>query len=1245
MPSSPPKNPPPDQTERERAVDGSRSILVRAPAGSGKTGLLTRRYLCLLSEVNEPGQIVAITFTKAAAAEMRHRILSELEGAATGNAIDAVDPFSAQALARRALAHSQALGWNLLDLPAQLRISTIDSFCRELALQQPLLSGLGGGLAIFEQPTELYRRAARRTLEEIDGGDRQLGDAIEALLLWRDNRWQDLEAQLIDMLAKRDHWMHDFVLDRDPDWDVLRGQLERPFAREAHGKLAALSLLLDQVPGAREEALELARFACGQSEGRLYQDLAELAEFPRAPFQSGDALEDARQAHACLANLLLTGSGGFRKQVNVSHGFPKESKAEKARLAGLIASLAAIPGLESALAAVHDLPPARYTDEEWEIVKACFTLLRRAAGQLQVVFAEAAAADFIEVAQIALNVLKGEDGLPSNATLAVADGIRHLLVDEFQDTSRRQHQLLAHLIAAWPGREGRTCFVVGDPMQSIYFFRAADAELFPRVEQLGLEIPGDLPLRFDPARLTTNFRTQPPLLQRLNETFVKVFAVDDGSGVTYTKAEPPQADASPTGPHLVMESGPRMELHIEFMPQSLYGRTDPDQGNSIKAERETAHENQTKEIVALIRGHLSQIEKARAENESAKPGHREKKKYRIAVLGRTHKALALVAEALRQAGIPFRAVELEELKQRPEIIDALALARALLNPQDRVAWLGVLRAPWCGLSLADLHMLGGDDAELLARPVPELLAGRIQLLSVEGRAAAERVLRAVVFAQRLRSTHPAAAIGTWLERVWLRLGGAQCVDAVARANLDLLWSCLDSLTNSEQDLLGPALDAALGDLKALPDPAAESDYGVQLMTIHKAKGLEFEVVIVPELQAMPGRGKPHMLSWLERGLPPESDASGPDDSGEITEFLVAPFQQKGVEGGKAKEWVDRIRREREKQETRRLLYVACTRAREELHLFARPSYKTAQDGSLSLCDPPESLLKTAWPAFEEEVKDRFDQRRSANAAKELAEKNQTEKGEETIETIAASGEEDLLAMPSPNEPPPAKPVRLRRLPPDYRAASPEFSVAALDAPLAGAGRLYERHEGGLLSRALGKAVHVLLQQLAQLLITQPLESARAALARSQPRIAAEARAAGVEPQQAVRIATQALQIARQAAADPVGEWILSPHAAEASEVRWTGVVAGSLHTVQVDRVFRAGLRPRSAGDEAWWIIDYKTAHAEGIDADAALPALREIFAPQIEAYAQVLRNLHGADAPIYAGLYYPRMLRLDWWEI
>ncbi|MGA2206905.1 MAG: UvrD-helicase domain-containing protein, partial [Terracidiphilus sp.] len=380
MPSPQPRTPPPDQVERDKALDPRCSILVRAPAGSGKTTLLTQRFLRLLAEVDESGQVVAITFTTAAAAEMRNRILDELRK-------DEPDP-----IARHALEHSQKLRWNLLDLPAQLRIQTIDSFCRDLALQQPLLSSLGGGLDIAAQPDELYRRAARRTLEQIGNENTPLSEAIATLLLWRDNNWQETENQLVAMLKDRDRWMHDFVLDSDSDWPALRERLERPLAR-------------------------------------------------------------------------------------------------------------ANPG---------DPALAHYTGEEWSIVRACFTLLRRAAAELKVVFAESASADYTEVAQIALNVLKGEDGLPTEAALAVADGIRHLLVDEFQDTSRRQHDLLRRLIAAWPEREGRTCFVVGDPMQSIYFFRDADAELFPRVEQLGLEIPGDLPLRFDPVRLKANFRSAPP---------------------------------------------------------------------------------------------------------------------------------------------------------------------------------------------------------------------------------------------------------------------------------------------------------------------------------------------------------------------------------------------------------------------------------------------------------------------------------------------------------------------------------------------------------------------------------------------------------------------------------------------------------------------------------------------------------------------------------------------------------------
>src|ERR1700733_8660151 len=118
MPDAPRKNSPPDQAQRDLALDHRRSILVRAPAGSGKTDLLTRRFLRLLGEVDDRGQEIAITFTIPAAAEMRNRILSGLKKAALAGVTDYVaDPLSMETLARRALARSQTLGWDLLNLP------------------------------------------------------------------------------------------------------------------------------------------------------------------------------------------------------------------------------------------------------------------------------------------------------------------------------------------------------------------------------------------------------------------------------------------------------------------------------------------------------------------------------------------------------------------------------------------------------------------------------------------------------------------------------------------------------------------------------------------------------------------------------------------------------------------------------------------------------------------------------------------------------------------------------------------------------------------------------------------------------------------------------------------------------------------------------------------------------------------------------------------------------------------------
>jgi len=192
--------------------------------------------------------------------------------------------------------------------------------------------------------------------------------------------------------------------------------------------------------------------------------------------------------------------------------------------------------------------------------------------------------------------------------------------------------------------------------------------------------------------------------------------------------------------------------------------------------------------------------------------------------------------------------------------------------------------------------------------------------------------------------------------------------------------------------------------------------------------------------------------------------------------------------------------------------------------------------------------------------------------------------------------------------------------------------------------LYTRHEGGQISRALGTAVHSCLQSLAHLRKTGEWPAARAALQQFEPRITAQIRACGIDPAKSADLAREALRLALAASTEPNGQWILSPHADDATEARWIGILSGSLRTVQVDRVFRAGPTTLSEGSDVWWIVDYKTVHADEPDPAAALARLRPTFAPQLEAYARVLRKLHGAEAQLRTALYYPRLQLLDWWE-
>ena len=342
-------SPPPDQAERSRALDPERSFLVQAPAGSGKTYLLTQRFLRLLAKAEKPDEIVAITFTNAAAAEMRNRILDALEDAnledtnledTNQEPVEDSDPESLPRLASEALDQSSRLGWQILEQPSQLRITTIDAFCRGLALQSPLgwggvLSGLGGKLDPVANPEELYRRAAKSTIEVLKSADSPTRRSVEKLMRWRDNNWNDVEEQIVTMLADRNRWYQEFMFAQDGDREELREWLEAPFRRAARGQLRRLCRRLDGLEGSRDFALNLARFACERKGKSSPLRLAERAELPAILAAEEDAeealiLEDAVEAYRDLACFLLTAKGEWRKKggLNTNNGFPTDGGRE-----------------------------------------------------------------------------------------------------------------------------------------------------------------------------------------------------------------------------------------------------------------------------------------------------------------------------------------------------------------------------------------------------------------------------------------------------------------------------------------------------------------------------------------------------------------------------------------------------------------------------------------------------------------------------------------------------------------------------------------------------------------------------------------------------------------------------------------------------------------------------------------------------------------------------------------------------
>ena len=1088
-----------DAAARLRALEPT-SFVVEAPAGAGKTELLAQRTLRLLALADHPEEVVALTFTNKAATEMRDRILGSLEMAANGERPGDEVPHRQLTydLGRAVIARDRERGWQLLAHPGRLAVTTLDALCGRLARQMPCLSRFGAQPGIADDAEPHYRSAARRTLAllEDEGSD---ADTVAAALEFLDNDAGRLERLLVALLARRDQWLPHTVRSGDAG---LRAEAEAALAALVGRDLATAADLIG--PRDQEALLAGARYAAAQLAATRPDSPIVGLETREHPLTGDLADLPAWQA---LGQLLLTNDGRLRARLDVRQGFPPTpaGKAAKAALQEAIDALSAAAG--DALAQLREAPAPVFGDAEWATVLNFSRLLNLATAQLWLAFQEAGAVDFAEVALRAITAL-GPEEAPTDLALALDYRIRHLLVDEFQDTSPTQARLIAGLTRGWEPGDGRSLFLVGDPMQSIYRFRKADVGLFLKIRDAGL---GNLhPERL---RLFRNNRSRPAVVEWVNRVFPAVFpAVDEPlhGAVRYAPClatRPAEEDSGVSLHPLVSEPG--------------------SDGDRLEAET----------LLALIRA-----------------TRRERPEADIAVLVRARSHLDGLVAALRREApdLRFQAVDTEPLGGRQAIQDILSLTHALFHLADRVHWLAILRAPWCGLTLTDLHTLAGDDFDATVWQLAQDEA-RLARLTSDGRRRLAHLtgVLAAALAHRGRS-HPRR----WIEGSWRALGGEACLTAAAdRQDVAALFALMDTLA-AERRFTAGDLETEARTLFAPPDPAPEAR-GLQLMTIHQAKGLEFDTVIIPGLHRRPRGDDPPLLIWDEV----------PTAEGEL--LLAAPLPG-GADPSAPTAYgaLRRLERERGRHEAERLFYVAVTRARRRLHLVG-----CAESGDEGPRPPAsDSLLRLIWDA----------------------------------EAGAAFAAADAAAPPAPL----ADTASATFIAPLRRIASDTLPQARLAVPVPAASTpiLPPDEEGGPADAAIGTLVHRCLELIARDgLAAWPsarIEGLVGAYRNWLGQRGLDARLAEAGSRRVVAAVTGVL-------ASATGCWILGPHPESDSELALSSASNDGPVQHQVDRCFTA--------DGYRWIVDYKTLRLPSGDA-STLPARAARHRPQLERYAALFAS-------------------------
>jgi ATP-dependent exoDNAse (exonuclease V) beta subunit len=809
--------------------------------------------------------------------------------------------------------------------------------------------------------------------------------------------------------------------------------------------------------------------------------------------------------------------------VTKSVGFPADktirAQEMKRRVLELLNDLQGSPVAEL-LQAVRRMPATVYDHGQWQILQALIELLPLAVVELKETFRSQGQVDFIEIAGAA-NAALGSVVAPEELLLQLDSRIRHILVDEFQDTSFAQYDLLCRLTAGWEPGDGRTLFLVGDPMQSIYRFREAEVGLFLRVCKSGFN---DLAL--ERIVLNTNFRSQAKLVDWVNDNFASLFPSNEDE----------------------LRGAVRFSPAIAFNPSA----NSPLVTTHGYVERQD--DNEAARVVELIR----QMQKDYPDGT-------------VAVLVRSRSHLKAIVSALKNNNLRYQAQDIDPLIDRPVVQDLLSLTRALQHHADRVAWLSLLRAPWCGLCLEDLTRLCGKDPrstvwQLLTQP-----AGQIEMfeqISSDGR---QRLARILPVLKRALQNRGKLSLRRLVESSWLSLNGPACVEASDLVDVRQFFALLEDL-----EMEGPLeiLEERLGQLYAAPDPQAGPN--LQLMTIHKAKGLEFDTVILPGLgRGVRSRDKA-LLRWLEH-----------PDCGLLLS-PIPPLVSEQVEP--TYRAIGQILQEKDDFEALRLLYVAVTRAKSHLHLLGHVKINSGGE----LVPLSRSLLSVLWPACSEE----FSQ--GAYAAE-------------------PDGSEAPSALTIKRLPltwhPPALTERLVMNQDITRRASADGHYVD------DAVRTRLTEEG----RVVGILVHDWLERIA----CDGLNM--------WPPVALEGQLEGIKTQLSLqgiplsRLDTCALIVLNcllNTVGSPRGRWLLTSQQDAFCELALNGIIDGQLIRAIIDRTFLDK-------DSVRWIVDYKTSSpGERGDPDRFVLQELERYQGQLKIYQELVAQLY-PEVQIRTALYFP----------